>query len=105
MIGGNFGKENKNMSMNIYIGNLSSDVAETTLENLFAQFGQVEGAKIITDRFSGISRGFGFIEMSNRNEGQEAIRELNDKEVQGRNIRVSEARPKQKKTKCATEQQ
>ena len=85
------------MSMNIYIGNLSSDVAEKSLENLFAQFGQVESVKIVTDRFSGISRGFGFVEMSNRNEGQEAIRELNEKEVQGRNIRVSEARPRQKR--------
>ena len=85
------------MPMNIYIGNLPSDIAETTLENLFAKFGQVEGVKIITDRFSGISRGFGFVEMSNRNEGHEAIRELNGKEFKGRNIRVSEARPRQKR--------
>ena len=85
------------MSINIYVGNLSSDVAETALENLFAQFGRVESVKIITDRFSGISKGFGFIEMSNRNEGFEAIKELNDKEVQGRKIKVSEAKPKQKR--------
>ena len=85
------------MSINIYIGNLSSDVTEPVLENLFAQFGQIEGAKIITDRYSGISKGFGFIEMSNRNEGQQAIKELNDTEFQGRNIRVSEARPKQRR--------
>jgi RNA recognition motif-containing protein len=92
-----FGKENDSMSMNIYIGNLSTDVAETGLENLFARYGQVEGVKIITDRFSGISRGFGFVGMSNRNEGHEAIKELNDKEFQGRNIKVSEARPRQKR--------
>ena len=81
------------MSIKIYVGNLSYDVSESALYDLFKAFGEVESAKIITDRYSGNSRGFAFVEMTNRNEGQQAISELNGKEVSSRNLKVSEARP------------
>jgi RNA recognition motif-containing protein len=82
------------MTMKIYVGNLSYSTSETELNDLFAQFGEVGSTKIITDRYTGRSRGFAFVEMPNRNEGQSAINELNGSEVRGRNLKVSEARPK-----------
>jgi RNA recognition motif-containing protein len=82
------------MTIKIYVGNLSFTTSETELNDLFAQFGEVGSTKIITDRHSGRSRGFAFVEMPNRNEGQSAINELNGSEVRGRNLKVSEARPK-----------
>ena len=82
------------MTIKIYVGNLSYTTSETELNDLFTQFGEVGSTKIITDRYTGRSRGFAFVEMPNRDEGQTAINELNGSEVRGRNIKVSEARPK-----------
>ena len=81
--------------MNIYVGNLSYNVTEDELKNVFAQYGEVSSAKIITDKYSGRSKGFGFVEMPVQGEAEEAITSLNDKEVKGRNIKVNKARPKE----------
>ena len=82
------------MSINIYVGNLSFDSNEADLRGLFAAYGEVESAKIIVDQFTSRSRGFGFIEMTNREEGLKAIQELDSKDLNGRSIKVNEARPK-----------
>jgi len=86
-----YGGERK---MNIYVGNLSYGVTDKDLEKLFAEFGTVSDSKIITDRDSGRSKGFGFVEMANQSEGEEAIKQLNGKEIDGRNIKVNVAKPK-----------
>lgn len=80
--------------MNIYVGNLAPEVTEDDLREAFAVFGQVNTATVIKDRFSGESRGFGFVEMPSKNEAQTAIDEMNDKDLKGRTINVNEARPK-----------
>ncbi len=80
--------------MNIYIGNLSYEMSETDLEEEFKSYGSVKSVKIIKDRESGNSKGFGFVEMNNNDEGLESIKGLNGKELKGREIRVNEARPK-----------
>ena len=80
--------------MNIYVGNLSFRATEDELKELFEPFGVVESAKIITDRFTGRSRGFGFVEMAEREEGMKAIEELDNQDFQGRNLKVNEARPR-----------
>ncbi len=80
--------------MNIYAGNLPWDLSEDELREVFAAFGEVSSAKIIMDKFSGRSRGFGFVEMPNKKEGEAAIADLNGKEMKGRALRVSEARPR-----------
>ena len=80
--------------MNIYVGNLSWDMSEDDLRAAFAPYGQVESARIITDKISGRSRGFGFVEMPDEEEGKAAIAALNNKDIQGRNIKVNEARPR-----------
>ena len=80
--------------MNIYVGNLSRDVTEDDLRQAFEAFGQVESANIIKDKFSGESRGFGFVEMPSKNEAQSAITGLNGKDLMGRVINVNEARPR-----------
>lgn len=82
------------MSINIYVGNLSFDASEGELKGMFEAYGEVDSAKIITDQFTGRSRGFGFIEMSNREEGLKAIQELDSKTVGGRSLKVNEARPR-----------
>ncbi len=82
------------MSIKIYVGNLSFDSNESDLKGLFEGYGEVESAKVITDQFTGRSRGFGFIEMSNREEGLKAIQELDSKDLHGRNLKVNEAKPK-----------
>lgn len=82
------------MSINIYVGNLSFDTDEDELKGLFEGYGAVDSAKIISDQFTGRSRGFGFIEMRNREEGLKAIQELDSKNLGGRNLKVNEARPK-----------
>ena len=78
--------------MNIYVGNLSWGMSDQDLENLFAEHGSVTSAKIITDRMTNRSRGFGFVEMSDG--GEAAIAALNDVEVEGRKLVVNESRPK-----------
>jgi len=80
--------------MNIYVGNLSYEVTEEDLKDAFEAHGHVESAKVIKDMYSGRSRGFGFVEMSVDAEGKSAIDELNGKELKGREIKVSEARPR-----------
>jgi len=80
--------------MNIYVGNLSREVTEEDLRQAFEAFGQVESATIIKDRFSGESRGFGFVEMPAKAEAQSAINGLNGKELKGRTLNVNEARPR-----------
>lgn len=82
------------MTINIYVGNLSYDTREEQLRDLFGAYGAVDSAKIITDRFTGRSRGFGFVEMADREEGEKAITELNSKELDGRTLKVNEARPR-----------
>lgn len=81
--------------MNIYVGNLPYKMSEEELEGLFAEFGSVKYAKIIIDRDSGRSKGFGFVEMDNDGEAQAAIEQLNGEEIEGRNLRVNEARPRE----------
>jgi len=80
--------------MNIYVGNLSREVTEEDLRKLFEGFGQVASVNIIKDKFSGESRGFGFVEMPGRAEAQAAITGLNGKELKGRTLSVNEARPR-----------
>jgi RNA recognition motif-containing protein len=80
--------------MNIYIGNLTKDVISQDLHELFEQFGEVTSVKIITDKYTGDSRGFGFVEMTRQNEAEAAIGELNDKEFKGQTLKVNEARPR-----------
>jgi RNA recognition motif-containing protein len=80
--------------MNIYVGNLSYDATEDDVRSAFEDFGAVESVKIIMDRYTGRSKGFGFVEMTNDSEAKTAISELNDKEFKGRNLRVNEARPR-----------
>ena len=81
--------------MNIYVGNLSFDETEDSLEQAFAAHGEVTSARIITDRFSGRSRGFGFVEMPNQGEAEAAIAALNGRELSGRALTVNEARPRE----------
>jgi RNA recognition motif-containing protein len=80
--------------MNIYVGNLSWNLKDQDLSNLFASHGEVTSAKIVTDKFTQRSKGFGFVEMPNDDQAQAAIAALNGSEVDGRNIVVNESRPK-----------
>jgi RNA recognition motif-containing protein len=80
--------------MNLYIGNLSYNLEEAELEDAFKAYGDVKSVKIIKDRETGNSKGFGFVEMSSSEEGNASIEALNGKELKGREIRVNEARPK-----------
>ena len=80
--------------MNIYVGNLSFDVKESDLRDAFQAFGAVESVKVIEDGYSGKSRGFAFVEMSDKNEAESAIKSLNGKSLQGRDIKVNEAKPR-----------
>jgi RNA recognition motif-containing protein len=81
--------------MNIYVGNLSYQTTEDDLRQAFEAYGQVASSTIIRDKQSGESRGFGFVEMPVQSEGMAAINGLNETELQGRRVRVSEARPQQ----------
>jgi RNA recognition motif-containing protein len=80
--------------MNIYVGNLSYEVTEEDLRGAFEAFGQVQSATIIKDKYSGESKGFGFVEMPSKAEAQSAIDGLNGKELKGRTLNVNEARPR-----------
>jgi RNA recognition motif-containing protein len=81
--------------MNIYIGNISYSVDEQELGQIFSEYGEVSSAKIIIDRMTGRSKGFGFVEMPNSDEGRQAIENLEGKEINGRKLRVNEARPRE----------
>ena len=85
------------MSAKLYIGNLSFNTTTQDLETLFGEFGTVESTNIIEDRDTGRSRGFGFVEMSSKEEGEKAISELNGKEIDGRELKVNEAKPQEKR--------
>ncbi|MFH1486791.1 MAG: RNA-binding protein [Chloroflexota bacterium] len=80
--------------MNIYVGNLSHDVSDDELRQAFEAFGEVSSAKVIMDKYSGMSRGFGFVEMPGSSEGQAAIAGMNGKQLKGRTLTVNEARPR-----------
>ena len=80
--------------MNIYVGNLSQDVTEEDLNNLFSEYGNITSVKIIKDMYSNTSKGFGFLELSGNTEAQKAINALNSKEFKGKEIIVNEARPR-----------
>lgn len=80
--------------MNIYVGNLSYEVTDEDLRQVFEEFGQVESANIIKDKFSGESRGFGFVEMPSKEEATAAISGLEERELKGKKINVNEARPR-----------
>ncbi|MFZ5434495.1 MAG: RNA recognition motif domain-containing protein [Calditrichota bacterium] len=83
--------------VNIYVGNLSYTMGEEDLRNLFEAHGTVDRASVVTDRMSGRSKGFGFVEMPNDAEARAAIEALNEMETQGRRIMVNEARPKEER--------
>src|SRR5579871_6000841 len=83
--------------MNIYVSNLSFHTTEEDLTSMFSQYGEVSSAKIITDRETGRSRGFGFVEMSSDDEGKAAMAALNNKEIEGRAISVTVARPREER--------
>ena len=85
------------ISMNIYLGNIAWSMTEDAVEALFAEFGTVSSVKIITDKYSGRSKGFGFVEMDDDAAAQTAIDALNDSEQQGRNLRVNQARPRERR--------
>jgi len=80
--------------MNLYVGNLSQQASEEDLREAFKAFGNVTSVNIIKDKFSGVSKGFGFVEMEAKAEAQEAMQELNGSELKGTHIIVNEARPK-----------
>ncbi|MES9924838.1 MAG: RNA-binding protein [Candidatus Thiodiazotropha endolucinida] len=83
--------------MNIYVGNLPWSVKDDELRQLFTEFGEVSSANVIMDKFSGRSRGFGFVEMPDSSAAENAIKALNEKEVGGRNLRVNEAKPREER--------
>jgi RNA recognition motif-containing protein len=85
------------MAKKIYVGNLSFKITETDLSDMFAEIGQVESVQIITDRDTGRSKGFGFVQMVDDAAAEKAIEQLNGKEVGGRNLTVNEAKPQQKR--------
>jgi RNA recognition motif-containing protein len=80
--------------MNIYVGNLSYRLTEDELRELFAEYGEVSSVNIITDKYSGQSKGFGFVEMPVQSEAEEAIKALNSSPIKGRDLKVNEARPR-----------
>jgi RNA recognition motif-containing protein len=80
--------------MNIYVGNLPYNVTEDELRNMFAEYGEVSSANIITDKYSGESKGFGFVEMPKQADAEEAIKALNGSSAKGRSLKVNQARPR-----------
>ena len=85
--------------MNIYVGSLSYDVTEDEVRDVFSPYGEISSISIIKDKFSGKSKGFGFVEMPNQAEAEEAIKTLNESELKGRNIKVNQAKPKEERPK------
>ncbi|MEN8117513.1 MAG: RNA-binding protein [Bacteroidota bacterium] len=81
--------------MNIYVGNLPFNLGEEDLKEIFEEYGAVASTKIISDKFTGRSKGFGFVEMESDDEANNAIKELNNAEVAGRNIKVNESKPRE----------
>jgi len=85
------------MSKKIYVGNLSFDTNDDQLNKIFTPFGQVSSSRVIMDKYTGQSRGFGFVEMDNVEEANKAIADLNGKSVEGRTLKISEATPREDK--------
>ena len=85
--------------MNIYVGNLSYEVTEDEVRDIFTAHGEVSSVSVIKDKYSGQSKGFGFVEMPNQAEAEEAIKTLNESDLKGRNIKVNQARPKEDRPK------
>ncbi len=85
--------------MNIYVGSLSYDATEDEVREVFTPYGEISSISIITDKFSGKSKGFGFVEMPKQEEAEEAIKCLDGSDMKGRNIKVNEARPKEERPK------
>lgn len=85
--------------MNMYVGNLALDVTETDLTELFSEFGEVASVKLINDRFSGRSKGYGFVEMPNNSEADKAIKALNKTLIKGKDIKISQAQVTKKKSR------
>jgi cold-inducible RNA-binding protein len=83
------------MSMKLYVGNLAFETSSNDLQTLFAQAGTVESVSLIEDRETGRSRGFGFVEMSTKEEGAAAVAQFNGKDLGGRTLKVNEARPRE----------
>jgi RNA recognition motif-containing protein len=83
------------MSIKLYVGNLAFRTSSEDLQQLFSQAGTVESASVVEDRYTGRSRGFGFVEMASKEEGEAAIAQFNGKELDGRNLTVNEARPRE----------
>jgi RNA recognition motif-containing protein len=83
--------------MNIYVGNLSYDTDDQALREVFEKYGSVDSVNVILDKFSGRSKGFGFIEMPDNSEAQKALDELDGKELDGRNIKVNQAKPREER--------
>lgn len=83
--------------MNIYVGNLPYNLTDDDLRGAFSQFGEVSSVNIITDKFSGQSKGFGFVEMPNNSEADEAIKVLNGSALKGRSIKVNQAKPREER--------
>ena len=83
--------------MRIYVGNLSYNVTEEELRQEFESFGEVESINVIMDRYSGVSKGFGFVEMTSDDDARKAIADLNGKDIDGRSLRVNEARPREER--------
>jgi cold-inducible RNA-binding protein len=83
------------MPSKLYVGNLAYSVSNEDLQELFSQVGQVQSATVITDKFSGQSKGFGFVEMTTSEEAANAMRQFNDSALKGRNIKVNEAKPRE----------
>ena len=83
--------------MKIYVGNLSFDVTEEELREAFSEFGEVSSVNVITDKYSGQSKGFGFVEMENNSEAEEAIKALNESSLKGRDIKVNQAKPRRER--------
>lgn len=83
--------------MNIYVGNVSYSTDDARLVEVFSEFGEVASARIISDRETGRSKGFGFVEMPSDSEASAAIEALNEKEIDGRTLRVNEARPREER--------
>ena len=83
------------MPSKLYVGNLAYSVSNSDLEQLFSQAGQVQSVAVIMDKFSGQSKGFGFVEMATAEEASKAIQQFNDTELKGRNIKVNEAKPRE----------
>lgn len=85
------------MSTNLYVGNLSYDIDSAKLEEIFSKVGKVTSAEVISDRYSGRSRGFGFVQMSSEEEAKKAIDKLNGKEIDGKALVVNEAKPREER--------